>query len=155
MNTSTFQFFTFSRTNGCFLGLFLSISICSLLPSQAEDEVTNLGPVIDDNTSELDATIVSAAPARSPEVQQTVRQATASRPVEIEVYDTLTPELITGGANETYSLPGSGYFVTAQDIRDQNYTNVNRVFAKVPGVYVREEDGSGLFPNISKCLLLP
>ncbi len=149
MNTSTFQFFTFSRTNGCFLGLFLSISICSLLPSQAEDEVTNLGPVIDDNTSELDATIVSAAPARSPEVQQTVRQATASRPVEIEVYDTLTPELITGGANETYSLPGSGYFVTAQDIRDQNYTNVNRVFAKVPGVYVREEDGSGLFPNIS------
>ncbi len=57
--------------------------------------------------------------------------------------------MILGGATETYRLPGSGYFVTSQEIREQNYTNVNRVLAKVPGVYVREEDGAGLFPNIS------
>lgn len=102
-----------------------------------------------EQAGELEATVVSATPARKPEPRQTVRQATATRPVEVEIYDTLTPEVITGGAGNTFDLPGSGYFITAGDIRDQNYTNVNRVFAKVPGVYVREEDGAGLFPNIS------
>jgi Fe(3+) dicitrate transport protein len=103
--------------------------------------------VIDDTTSELDATVITSAPAPAP--APVPRAATASRPVEVEVYDTIEPEIITGGPGETYSLPGSGYFVTTQEIREFNYTNPNRVFARVPGVYVREEDGSGLFPNIS------
>ncbi|MEX2579983.1 MAG: TonB-dependent receptor [Verrucomicrobiales bacterium] len=112
---------------------------------------SNFGPVIDDQTGELDATIVTSTPTpvRPPTPTQTVRRATVSRPVEVEVYDTIEPEVITGGATGTFALPGSGFFVTSQDIRDQNYVNVNRVLAKVPGVYVREEDGAGLFPNIS------
>ncbi len=117
--------------------------------SLSEAQETSFAPVIDDATSELDATIVESAPAPAPVAAPRVRQATVSRPVEIEVYDTIEPEIITGGVEETYALPGSGYFITSQDIRDNNYTNVNRVFAKVPGVYVREEDGAGLFPNIS------
>ncbi|MCB1205772.1 MAG: TonB-dependent receptor [Verrucomicrobiae bacterium] len=104
-------------------------------------------PVIDDATSELDVTIVTSSPATAS--SQTIRPATVSRPVEIDVYDTIEPEVITGGAAETFALPGSGYFVTSQEIREFNYTNPNRVFARVPGVYVREEDGSGLFPNLS------
>lgn len=136
------------------LRLFGRISLMGILASwlnlaDAQDTETATAPVIDDATSELDATIVESAPARTPEPTQTVRRATATRPVEIEVYDTIEPEVITGGAEDTFVLPGSGYFITSQDIRDQNYTNVNRVFAKVPGVYAREEDGSGLFPNIS------
>ena len=117
--------------------------------SLSEAQETSSAPVIDDATSELDATIVESAPAPVPVAAPRVRQATVSRPVEIEVYDTIEPEIITGGVEETYALPGSGYFITSQDIRDNHYTNVNRVFAKVPGVYVREEDGAGLFPNIS------
>ena len=119
----------------------------TLILSEAQE--TSSAPVIDDATSELDATIVESAPAPALVAAPRVRQATVSRPVEIEVYDTIEPEIITGGVEETYALPGSGYFITSQDIRDNNYTNVNRVFAKVPGVYVREEDGAGLFPNIS------
>ncbi len=119
--------------------------------AQAQDTVTApaapTAPVIDDATGELDATVVTSAPQTAP--AQTVRPATASRPVEIEVYDTIEPELITGGALETFSLPGSAYFVTSQEIREFNYTNPNRVLSRVPGVYVREEDGAGLFPNIS------
>ncbi|MEM7700018.1 MAG: TonB-dependent receptor plug domain-containing protein, partial [Verrucomicrobiota bacterium] len=105
--------------------------------------------------SSLDPTVVSGSPAaaptpvRSTSPTQTVRQATVSRPVEVEVYDTIEPEVIEGGAEATFELPGSGFFITSQDIRDQNYVNVNRVLAKVPGVYVREEDGFGNFPNIS------
>jgi len=110
----------------------------------------DIGPTIDDGSGSLDPTVVTSepTPARTPSPNQTVRQPTASRPVEVEVYDTIDPE-ITGGAERTDELPGSGFFVTSQDIRDQNYVNVNRVLAKVPGVYTREEDGAGLFPNIS------
>lgn len=129
--------------------IFCLMGIIQLPVLGEEEDQAISAPVIDDETGQLDATVVTATPARKPVEQQVVRQATASRPVEVEVYDTLTPDLITGGADDTYSLPGSGYFVTSQDIRDQNYTNVNRVFAKIPGVYVREEGGSGLFPNIS------
>lgn len=115
----------------------------------ADDD--DLGPVIDDSTGELDATVVSSTPAppRTPSATDTVRRASTTRPVEIEVYDTIDPDVITGGAEQTFQLPGSGFFLTAGDIRDQNYVNVNRVLAKVPGVYTREEDGAGLFPNIS------
>jgi len=120
-------------------------------PASATPSTTPSAPVapaIDDSTNELDATVVTSAPTEAKPVQ-TVRPATATRPTEVEVYDTIEPEVILGGPTETYNLPGSGYFVTNQEIREQNYTNVNRVLAKVPGVYVREEDGSGLFPNIS------
>ena len=40
-------------------------------------------------------------------------------------------------------------YLDSEDIKQQNYTNINRLLAKVPGVYTREEDGFGLFPNLS------
>lgn len=46
-------------------------------------------------------------------------------------------------------LPGSAHVITTEDIRGQSYDDINRVLRKAPGVYVREEDGYGLFPNIS------
>ncbi|MCF6310961.1 MAG: TonB-dependent receptor [Verrucomicrobiales bacterium] len=132
--------------------LAVVLSVVSLVSSSIfaeDDNAVQAEADAADQPSELEATVVSAAPVRKPVVNQTVRQATATRPVEIDMYDTLTPELITGSGRSNYSLPGSGYFITAEDIRDQNYTNINRVLAKVPGVYAREEDGSGMFPNIS------
>lgn len=127
-------------------GSILTTVVASSLSLSLAQEPSSTAPVIDDTTSELDATIVTSSPA-SP--QPAVRPATASRPAEIEVYDTIEPEVIAGGPVETFALPGSGYFVTTQEIREFNYTNPNRVFARVPGVYVREEDGAGLFPNLS------
>lgn len=57
--------------------------------------------------------------------------------------------VIIGAREEIRKLPGSGTFLDAEDIRYQSYTDINRVLRKVPGVYIREEDGLGLFPNIS------
>jgi len=57
--------------------------------------------------------------------------------------------MVIGNPANIEKIPGSAQVVTKKDIRQQNYDDVNRVLRKVPGVYVREEDGFGLFPNIS------
>lgn len=56
---------------------------------------------------------------------------------------------VIGTASERFRIPGSAHLLTTDDIRAQSYDDINRVLRKVPGVYVREEDGYGLFPNIS------
>jgi outer membrane receptor for Fe3+-dicitrate len=64
-------------------------------------------------------------------------------------FGTLDPTLVIGSSEAIYALPGSGFFIEPEDIQRFSYLSVNRVLAKVPGVYVREEDGFGNFPNIS------
>ena len=61
----------------------------------------------------------------------------------------LTPLTVVGGKDRVSELVGSAAYLGVEDMRQQNYTNVNRLLAKVPGVYTREEDGYGLFPNLS------
>lgn len=68
---------------------------------------------------------------------------------ELESLDTLDSSTVIGDVENIASLPGSGYYVDSEDFRTQNFTNINRVLARVPGVYFREEDGYGNFPNIS------
>ncbi|MBN4079004.1 TonB-dependent receptor [Beggiatoa alba] len=57
--------------------------------------------------------------------------------------------MVIGNPANIEAMPGSAHVITQQDIREQNYDDINRILRKVPGVYVREEDGFGLFPNIS------
>jgi Fe(3+) dicitrate transport protein len=57
--------------------------------------------------------------------------------------------MVIGNPANIEDMPGSAQVVTEKEIRQQSYDDVNRVLRKVPGVYVREEDGYGLFPNIS------
>ena len=56
---------------------------------------------------------------------------------------------IIGSRENERALVGSGTYLDTDDIREQNYDDINRVLRKAPGVYIREEDGFGLFPNIS------
>lgn len=55
---------------------------------------------------------------------------------------------IIGGKVALEALPGSGAVLDAADLEKFHYTDINRVLAEVPGVYVRSEDGYGLRPNI-------
>ena len=57
--------------------------------------------------------------------------------------------MVIGNPANIDELPGSAYSVTTEEIREQNYDDINQVLRKVPGVYVRQEDGFGLFSNIS------
>jgi Fe(3+) dicitrate transport protein len=55
---------------------------------------------------------------------------------------------IIGTKEEKQSLPGSGMQIGAAELRRHGYTDLNQIVSSVPGVYVREEDGYGLRPNI-------
>jgi len=57
--------------------------------------------------------------------------------------------MVIGDPSNIEELPGSAHIVTKEDIRQQNYDDISQALRKVPGVYVRQEDGFGLFPNIS------
>lgn len=56
---------------------------------------------------------------------------------------------VLGSPEAAEGIPGSAHYVGEATIRAQSYDDVNRMLRQVPGVYLREEDGFGLFPNIS------
>ena len=62
---------------------------------------------------------------------------------------TMDPITVVGTAEEIRNTAGAAAFVGQSEIRTQSYTNPNRVLTRIPGVYVREEDGFGNFANIS------
>ncbi len=60
-----------------------------------------------------------------------------------------TEIVIIGSRRNVEKLTGAGVYLATEDIRRQGYDDINRALRRAPGVYVREEDGFGLFPNIS------
>jgi len=56
---------------------------------------------------------------------------------------------IIGSKYKVKDIAGSAAFLDVQEIREQNVDDINRILRRVPGVNLREEDGNGLFPNIS------
>jgi Fe(3+) dicitrate transport protein len=68
---------------------------------------------------------------------------------EPQVEAELAPLTVVGSKDRVLDLVGSAVYLDEEDFKQQNYTNINRILAKVPGVYVREEDGYGNFPNLS------
>jgi len=63
--------------------------------------------------------------------------------------ETLQPLTVVGSQEAVFELPGSAAYAAAEDFRERGYTIIAQIAARVPGVYVRDEDGSGNFPNIS------
>lgn len=67
----------------------------------------------------------------------------------VDAMESLAPLTVIGSEEAVWELVGSAAYIDSEEIRRQGLPNINRVLAKVPGVYVREEDGFGNFPNIS------
>ncbi|WP_028772090.1 TonB-dependent receptor family protein [Shewanella waksmanii] len=67
-----------------------------------------------------------------------------------ESADTSTMEQITifGKKNPLNTVPGSGHQITEAELEQFKYTDIMRTLASVPGVYIQEEDGYGLRPNL-------
>ncbi|RUO19701.1 TonB-dependent receptor [Aliidiomarina iranensis] len=55
---------------------------------------------------------------------------------------------ILGSAAAVSEAPGSAYYMSEEELKEFEYTDIMRALGNVPGVYVLEEDGYGLRPNI-------
>lgn len=79
----------------------------------------------------------------------------AEEPTKPEILSPLhTPEILSkvtiiGDPDAIYAIPGSAHYIDYETLKEFSYDDINRVLRRIPGVYVREEDGYGLFPNIS------
>ena len=56
--------------------------------------------------------------------------------------------LVTGGKDAIRTLSGSAQLLDQATLQQFDYTDINQVMSFLPGVYVRQEDGYGLRPNI-------
>jgi Fe(3+) dicitrate transport protein len=56
---------------------------------------------------------------------------------------------IIGSKFNIKDIAGSAAYLDVQDIRQHGVDDISRILRRVPGVNLREEDGFGLFPNIS------
>lgn len=66
-----------------------------------------------------------------------------------DAFTTLQPMTVVGSRDAVRELPGSGALVEAAQFRDRGQTNLAQIAARVPSVFVRDEDGFGNFSNIS------
>lgn len=55
---------------------------------------------------------------------------------------------VVGQAGQIKDVPGSVDFLDPDVLEEQNYSDITRVLRRTTGVYVQEEDGFGLRPNI-------
>lgn len=61
----------------------------------------------------------------------------------------LNANVIFGNKYVAKNRTGSSYYISPEELKKFNYTDINRVLRSVPGVNFYEEDGFGLRPNIS------
>ncbi|WP_286263311.1 TonB-dependent receptor family protein [Thalassotalea atypica] len=74
----------------------------------------------------------------------TVSQSASATKVE----DDMEHLTIFGSAQSLNDVPGSAHMISKDELEKFDYTDIMRTLTSVPGVYVLEEDGYGLRPNI-------
>ena len=56
--------------------------------------------------------------------------------------------LVTGGQEKIVTMSGSAQILEKQTLEQFDSSDLNQVMATLPGIYIRQEDGYGLRPNI-------
>ena len=74
--------------------------------------------------------------------------ATFTSPTFADTPDEMEHLSIFGAKNEVNDIPGSAHLISKEELEKFDYSDIMRTLTSVPGVYVLEEDGYGLRPNI-------
>jgi Fe(3+) dicitrate transport protein len=70
-------------------------------------------------------------------------------PGAVQATEQLFEEItIVGSREDARSLPGSGSVIDTEQIQIEAASDINQLLKTVPGIYIQEEDGYGLRPNI-------
>lgn len=56
--------------------------------------------------------------------------------------------LVVGSQSDAFAVAGSAAVISQEELMLFEYTDISRILRTVPGVYLQEEDGFGLRPNI-------
>lgn len=75
--------------------------------------------------------------------------AIATAQEETSARNSLEGLTVIGSSDAVFDLGGSAAYLESEFFRERGYTDIEKILAIVPGVYVRQEDGYGNFPNIS------
>ncbi|MGO2127993.1 MAG: TonB-dependent receptor family protein [Pseudoalteromonas prydzensis] len=92
-------------------------------------------------TSKFIVSTLSMAVALSLSANAVAKDATDKE----QAFEQLT---VIGSHAAINDIPGSATFISDEELQKFEYTDISRVLSSVPGVYVQEEDGYGLRPNI-------
>jgi len=136
------RLFAFPSSRLCFLPRLSAAAGAALVlswVSRATADHEELGTVLDSNTK-VTAPTQPAAPAPAP-ADVTPKPSAGTQP------EAPAPEVTVAGTRVSKSA-GSAHVVNRKDLDRFSYDDPNAILQQVPGVYVRQEDGVGLRPNI-------
>ncbi len=66
----------------------------------------------------------------------------------VQASEIIEEVLVIGSKASRQTIAGSATILSQEDLGDAGLTDLNQILLKVPGLYVREEDGFGLRPNV-------
>lgn len=87
------------------------------------------------------------APAGEEAGPDTKKNATATSKEDREVRVQANLQVL-GSREQAEKTPGSAHYISKGELEEQGHTDIHRVLRQIPGVYMQEEDGLGLRPNI-------
>jgi Fe(3+) dicitrate transport protein len=67
----------------------------------------------------------------------------------IKSIEELDSSSVVGNTERLFRLAGSAAYLDEKALDRQHSTNINQIVARVPGVFARDETGTGFFPNLS------
>jgi len=109
-----------------------------LPPADGSGAATDAEPSGEEAADEADETTAT------PDQPRAVTQVASTAPAEV-IFDQL---MVVGGPARISEVPGSAHVLGAEELEEQDHSDIHRVLRQVPGVFVQEEEGFGLRPNI-------
>lgn len=126
----------------------LTLTLLLALPVMAQDGSKTAKPQPKNKPKAKPKAKAKAKPEPKPEPKPESEEELVVDPVEDTEDKDLGTETIVGTDEEKFRQTGSAYSVDDKELDRYEYDDINRILRLRPGVYVREEEGYGLRPNI-------